>query len=80
MPDEAELSSNCVGFLNQGNKEKQAGFRGQENVHPSSEHGGIRLLQGARPSEETSRLPREDRLSSHCGEIRFKGRSREAEL
>ena len=80
MPDEAELSSNCVGFLNQGNKEKQAGFRGQENVHPSSEHGGTRLLQGARPSKEASRLPREDRLSSHCGEIRFKGRSREAEL
>ena len=64
----------------QGYEENQTGFRRQRNVHPSSEHGGIRLLQGARPSKETARHPREDRLSSHGGEIRFQGGSGEAEL
>ena len=58
----------------------EADFRGQQDVHPGGEHGGIRLVQGAHPSEETTRHPREDRLSSHCGEIRFERGFGKAEL
>ena len=58
----------------------EADFRGQQDVHPGGEHGGIRLLQGAHPSEETPGHPREDGLPSHCGEIRFERGFGKAEL
>ena len=58
----------------------EADFRGQQDVHPGGQHGGIRLLQGARSSEETPGHPREDRLSSHSREIRFERSFGKAEL
>ena len=41
----------------------------RQNVYSGSEYGGIRLLQGTKPSEKATRKSREERLPPHNGEV-----------